>query len=148
MFQRCAHVGLGCTIYAQRPEQCRVWSCQWLLGIGGEEDRPDRSGLVVDFQPKSVAGPVMKLFEIRAGAASTPWALALRKHSLAHGVAVVLVSAGSPHPRRRFLPAGLLPPALAAALRAEGYLLDTAPDEGTVGDVVGHVRTDKTGERP
>jgi hypothetical protein len=52
---RCPHqrVGKGCSIYANRPMSCRLWSCQWLLG---EElgERPDRSRLVVDPLPDFV----------------------------------------------------------------------------------------------
>jgi hypothetical protein len=51
---RCPHqCSKGCSIYANRPASCRLWSCQWLLG---EElgERPDRSRLVVDPLPDFV----------------------------------------------------------------------------------------------
>jgi hypothetical protein len=46
--------GRGCKIYGDRPFECRVWSCGWLLGAeyGAEGlKRPDRSHLVVDPSP-------------------------------------------------------------------------------------------------
>jgi hypothetical protein len=41
----------GCGIYEHRPASCRVFECAWRyeieqLGLG-EEDRPDRSGVVL-----------------------------------------------------------------------------------------------------
>jgi len=54
--QKCKHQShKGCTIYADRPTDCRVWSCGWLRGydVGA---RPDRSHAIVDDQmPSSVA---------------------------------------------------------------------------------------------
>jgi hypothetical protein len=35
--------GKGCSIYAQRPDECKHFGCLWLLGLlPEEEDRPDR----------------------------------------------------------------------------------------------------------
>jgi|GEM_PF-1252604 len=37
----------GCTIYADRPDECRSFKCSWLDGKGGGlEYRPDRTGVV------------------------------------------------------------------------------------------------------
>jgi hypothetical protein len=50
-FTDCVHqvAGVGCGIYEDRPRACRGYRCQWLMGLGilGDEDRPDRSGVVV-----------------------------------------------------------------------------------------------------
>jgi hypothetical protein len=40
----------GCAIFgqAERPLPCRTWTCAWLDGAGTPDDRPDRSGWIVD----------------------------------------------------------------------------------------------------
>jgi hypothetical protein len=45
----CAHctVGKGCGIYAERPKACRVYACLWREGAFRDEDRPDKSKLLV-----------------------------------------------------------------------------------------------------
>jgi hypothetical protein len=76
----CAHLGeggKGCTIHETRYPVCRVYHCGWryLKGLG-EEWRPDKSGVLIDFQseglpahyPKrpgirlTVAGPIETVF--------------------------------------------------------------------------------------
>ena len=46
----CQHcrIGHGCTIYADRPIDCRSYKCWWLRGNGKESDRPDKSGFISD----------------------------------------------------------------------------------------------------
>lgn len=48
--QWCRHCepGKGCSIYAKRPEGCRQYQCQWLLGHLPEWLYPERSKIVVD----------------------------------------------------------------------------------------------------
>jgi hypothetical protein len=36
-----------CTRYDDRPQVCRSFVCEWMLGMGGEPDRPDRSDVLV-----------------------------------------------------------------------------------------------------
>ncbi len=36
-----------CTIYPNRPLECRLFGCAWLMGYGKESDRPDKSGLLL-----------------------------------------------------------------------------------------------------
>ena len=40
----------NCTIYddPDKPSICDEFKCYWLLGHGDEEDRPDKSGIIVD----------------------------------------------------------------------------------------------------
>ena len=38
----------NCTIYEDRPEVCKGYSCMWLYGYGEDEDRPDKSGMILD----------------------------------------------------------------------------------------------------
>ena len=45
---RCEHAcEQGCGIYPSRPIACRNFFCLWLEGFLDNEDRPDRSGLVI-----------------------------------------------------------------------------------------------------
>lgn len=37
-----------CSVYEQRPRCCAIYECEWLNGHGTEEDRPDRSGVIVE----------------------------------------------------------------------------------------------------
>lgn len=51
---RCIHQrhGKGCGIYENRPRDCRIWSCRWLVEDDtGDQKRPDRSHLVIDMMP-------------------------------------------------------------------------------------------------
>lgn len=38
----------NCTIHDTRPERCKEYICAWLYGYGEEEDRPDKSGIMID----------------------------------------------------------------------------------------------------
>jgi len=51
--ERCKHLGPnGCTIYDTRPDECRIFNCAWLLGVGDQSVRPDRLGGVVTGNPQ------------------------------------------------------------------------------------------------
>lgn len=46
----CRHLGpnrQGCTIYATRPTHCQRYLCAWRNGMGDDEHRPDRLGLLL-----------------------------------------------------------------------------------------------------
>ena len=74
--QTCGHCsGSGCNIYAKRPRGCRRWSCQWLIGFGEDADRPDLSGVVIDFQPLIGLESVGLFFEFKLGALELPQTL-------------------------------------------------------------------------
>lgn len=59
-FTRCEHLKAGrstrcCSLGDEaRPEACRAFACGWLLGIGANKDRPDRSGVMItsSFDPE------------------------------------------------------------------------------------------------
>lgn len=56
--QRCRHqkAHKGCMIYAERPIECRLWSCAWLTGPDTENlSRPDRSHYCIDPMPDFVS---------------------------------------------------------------------------------------------
>ena len=40
----------GCGIYSTRPRGCREFVCEWIKGVGKDDCRPDRTGVVLDFQ--------------------------------------------------------------------------------------------------
>ncbi len=61
--------GTGCGIYAKRPDECRHWSCLWLIDPSFDEAlRPDKSHVVFDMMTDRVrqVGPdgVSRLFEV------------------------------------------------------------------------------------
>lgn len=47
----------NCTIPLDRPETCKGYRCTWLDGHGHENDRPDRSGVLID-RTKRIGGAV------------------------------------------------------------------------------------------
>ncbi len=40
-------IGHGCTIYNDRPLACRQFTCAWLNGLGNDNLRPDRFGIMI-----------------------------------------------------------------------------------------------------
>lgn len=62
----------GCTDYENRPAGCRAFSCGWLRGMGDEEDRPDKLGVM--FQPVThdELGEALAFVEAEPGALSKP----------------------------------------------------------------------------
>jgi hypothetical protein len=51
-YRWCRHCtpGVGCGVYATRPDECRGYHCAWRLGFGTDDDRPDRRGMVIDLE--------------------------------------------------------------------------------------------------
>ena len=51
----------GCGIYYIKPESCEVYYCAWRLGIGNEESRPDKIGVMIDIKslPDDIVGLVI-----------------------------------------------------------------------------------------
>jgi hypothetical protein len=62
----------GCTIYNDRPQVCREFSCAWLSGLGKEQDRPDKLGVM--WQPLDLPDgrPGIGVVEARPGALDKP----------------------------------------------------------------------------
>ena len=60
----------GCAIYTDRPAPCSSARCQWLLGVGANKDRPDRTGLVVWLVEDVADRPFVVVHEARPGAAT------------------------------------------------------------------------------
>lgn len=68
-YQRCEHLcGSGCKIYDTKPTACNEYQCWYRFGF--VKDRPDRIGLIVDYQMIPLPGSI-RVWEVRKGAAST-----------------------------------------------------------------------------
>lgn len=60
----------NCTRYEDRPDVCGDYNCMWIYGNGEEEDRPDKSGMLLD-NATPVAN-VLRALPVRKGADQTP----------------------------------------------------------------------------
>lgn len=56
----------GCGIYATRPPICRAYQCLWLQGGLEEDERPDRTGGIVDLESVGI-GLRLGIREVRRG---------------------------------------------------------------------------------
>ncbi len=70
----------GCGRYETRPQVCRDFSCGWLSGLGEEQDRPDKLGVL--WQPLELPDgrPGLGVVEARPGALNEPRAQAWLEH--------------------------------------------------------------------
>jgi Fe-S-cluster containining protein len=57
----------GCGIYDSRPPICRGYKCLWLQGGLEDDERPDRTGGIVDLEPRGT-GVQLGIREVRRGA--------------------------------------------------------------------------------
>lgn len=72
-FQTCDHVcGAGCAIYAERPACCRDFQCLWLQGHLGEDDRPDKLGVIFTTTGHPELGTIPLLIEVQDDALQQP----------------------------------------------------------------------------
>ena len=67
MYEPCKHLAeapmKGCSIYETRPQDCREWSCAWLLGqVDDPHLRPDRCGVVMSIRKTERYGNVWCLW--------------------------------------------------------------------------------------
>lgn len=46
-----------CTIYQNRPLACSTYYCGWIAGLGSDDYRPDKSGILTTFYPADAGGP-------------------------------------------------------------------------------------------
>ncbi|HEY2586520.1 MAG TPA: hypothetical protein VGI81_12215 [Tepidisphaeraceae bacterium] len=47
-FAKCRYqTGTGCSIYPDRPQGCRQYTCAWLQGMLADDMRPDKSGFIL-----------------------------------------------------------------------------------------------------
>lgn len=63
----------GCKVYDIRPQSCRSYHCEWALGWGDEEDRPDKLGVMFEYYPvaDSDGSTLIRSFELTPGAMFT-----------------------------------------------------------------------------
>lgn len=59
---------LGCTVYADRPGTCRAFECAWKQGLAGDDDRPDRIGIMFYLIPLTDGDPGLGVVELKTGA--------------------------------------------------------------------------------
>ncbi len=80
----CVHclVGEGCAIYAKRPSDCRGFQCSWLAGKGADEDRPDRTRIVLEARQMGKLGTALWLWEVEPGALVSAFAKRETKQTL------------------------------------------------------------------
>lgn len=57
----------GCGIYETRPPICRAYRCLWLQGGLEDDERPDRTGGIVDLETVGI-GLRLRIREVREGA--------------------------------------------------------------------------------
>lgn len=78
--ETCQHVSVsgGCSIYATRPTDCREYACGWKMGIGSNEQRPDKVGFTITPARAELGlSPAWLVHELWKGAATAPEAEAL-----------------------------------------------------------------------
>ncbi|MEM1355584.1 MAG: hypothetical protein AAGC44_12350 [Planctomycetota bacterium] len=72
-FAQCPHqCAAGCSVYTDRPGSCRDYQCLWLQGHLGEQDRPDKLGVLFSVTVHPDLGKVPMLIEVRDGAFDQP----------------------------------------------------------------------------
>jgi hypothetical protein len=76
-FEPCSHLcASGCGIYAELPQSCRTFDCQWLRGaleVDGSVDtalRPDACGVIFDYRPDTAFGEMYTAWEVEPGASA------------------------------------------------------------------------------
>lgn len=75
-FTNCSHLKRGykgCTIYMDRPVSCKRFACLWLLGMGKNKDRPDRSGLMAMPPTGTKELPIIQVYKVGSSAKSDQW---------------------------------------------------------------------------
>src|SRR5690349_7136698 len=90
----CKHckIGVGCGIYEERPEECKSFKCSWLMGIGGQQYRPDKVKIVTDYRKICDIGWVMFFWESREGALDSHFTKSWTKRNILAGNCVMHVS--------------------------------------------------------
>ena len=91
--------GKGCTIYATRPGECVEYTCAWLDGVGTEDQRPDKVGVVIDCMwTHGMEEKFFRVWEVFEGALRQPFATAQIDALIKAGQAVRVSPLGhNPH---------------------------------------------------
>jgi hypothetical protein len=93
----CSHCnpGQGCRIYPKHPKSCAEFECQWLKGFGKNEDRPDRTKIVLDLCTSitnSVLPNFLQIWEVSGKSLHGLFAKESVRISLENGFPVFLIS--------------------------------------------------------
>lgn len=69
--EHCA-IGIGCKIYENRPIGCREFKCGWLTGLAADDERPDRTHVVMHRFLVSDTKFLLRLVETAVDALNSP----------------------------------------------------------------------------
>ena len=73
-WERCKHlVGGGCDIYGNHPDDCKQYLCGWRQGLGEDEHRPDKIGVMFSALSSDIVGDHIIIHEIEDGAINKVW---------------------------------------------------------------------------
>lgn len=99
-------IGIGCKIYESRPQECSAFKCQWLLGFGTGEERPDQVRIVVDYSRNPVLGNVLvvQFWEVTEGALGRDFAQRAIKLLMGERFPIMTIDCRTRH--SLFLPRG------------------------------------------
>jgi len=78
-------IAKGCKIYGNHPQGCRDFACQWLLGGGAEDERPDKVKIVVDYLVLPIFGETTMVHEVIEGALKNSFAQRILKRRIGSG---------------------------------------------------------------
>jgi hypothetical protein len=104
-----AKPGKGCSVYGHHPTSCKEFSCGWLRGVGGPNQRPDKVKIVVDPVVYEWGPPkgTVQVYEVSEGALGTEYATKVTQGSLTTGRPVLHISARGR--RKLFIPHDVSP---------------------------------------
>lgn len=121
----CKHCkpGSGCRIYKDRPSNCREFRCDWLKGVGADEERPDRSKVVLDYVVADdlPANGILQMWEVSEGALTNAFTRRWTEFAFSRQISVThLYLSGR---KVFFAPPGLLTIELQVAIQQGGFEL-------------------------
>jgi len=79
----------GCGIYLERPINCRVFRCEWLEGMGSDDERPDKTNIVVERQYDLYFDEKIVMMAATPTALESDYARTMTLEYLRHGLVVV-----------------------------------------------------------
>ena len=87
----CKHcdIGRGCRVYQTRPQDCVTFTCMWLRGIGAEEHRPDKTGVVLNSVVIPELPTALVMTGTVAGALESDYATRLAMTYVGRGIPVL-----------------------------------------------------------
>ncbi len=95
-YERCIHQIVNkCSVYKNRPDGCRNFACQWLLGAMETEDRPDRIKIVFDITDGGDIGKIPVAIETENGSSRHGRALETIKTIIKNSPVLIMSPDGS-----------------------------------------------------